>query len=122
MTLCCSYNLGNNNIKNYLRELNVSLGIYSSQYEHFIVMGDFNVEVENRDTAEFCKNYNLKSLIQVPKCCKSPKNPSCIDLIWNFQSVLYNRNCSFPFSQNDCNRYGTILPKTKAKSHTLQKP
>ena len=61
--------------------MSVSLDIYSSQYEHFIVMEDFNVEVENRDMEEFCKNYNLKSLIRVPTCYKTPKKLSCINLI-----------------------------------------
>ena len=44
-------------------------------------MEDFNVEVDNRDMEEFCKNYNLKSLIRVPGCYKNPNNPLCIDLI-----------------------------------------
>ena len=51
--LCCSYNPDSNNIKNHLSALSVSLDICSSQYEHFIVMGDFNVEVGNRDMEEF---------------------------------------------------------------------
>ena len=52
--LCCSYNTDSNNIKNHFLALSVSLDIYSSKYERFIVMGDFNVEVENRDMKEFC--------------------------------------------------------------------
>ena len=64
--LCCSYN--------HLSTLRVSLNIYSSQYKHFVVVGDFNEEAENRDMEEFCKNYNLKSLIRVPTCYKTPKN------------------------------------------------
>ena len=41
----------------------MNLDIYSSQYESFINLGNFNMEVENRDMERFCKNYNLKSLI-----------------------------------------------------------
>ena len=52
--VCCSYNTESNNIKNHFSALSVSLDIYSSKYERFIVMGDFNVEVENRDMKEFC--------------------------------------------------------------------
>ena len=73
--LCCSYNPETNNIKNHLPALSLSLDISSSQYEHFIVLGDVNVEVENRDMEEFCKNYNQKSLIRVPTCYKNPKKP-----------------------------------------------
>ena len=39
--LCSSYNPNSNNIKNHLSALSVSLDIYTSQYEHFVVMGDF---------------------------------------------------------------------------------
>ena len=69
--LFCSYNSDSNNIKNHLSRLSMSSDAYSSQYEHFIVLGDFNVEVKNRDMEEFCKNYNLKSsssnMLQKPK-------------------------------------------------------
>ena len=61
--LCCSYNPDSNNIKNQLSAIFVNLDIYSSQYESFINLGNFNMEVENRDMEGFCKNYNLKSLI-----------------------------------------------------------
>ena len=73
--LCCSYNPDSNNIKNHLSALSVSLDIYSSQYEHFVVIRDFDVEVENRDMEELCQNYNLESLIRVPTCYRNPKKP-----------------------------------------------
>lgn len=57
-----SYNPDSNKIKNHLSVLSVSLDVYSSEHEHFIVLRDFNVEVENKDMEEFCKNSNLKSL------------------------------------------------------------
>ena len=34
-------------------------------------MGDFNVEVDNRNVEEFRKNYNVKSLIRVPTFAKT---------------------------------------------------
>ena len=30
---------------------------------------------------EFCQTYNLESIVNNPTCLKSPKNPSCIDLV-----------------------------------------
>ena len=60
--LSCSYHPDSKKIKNYFS----ALSIYSSQHEHFIVLGDFNVEVENSDMEEYCKNSNLKSLIRIP--------------------------------------------------------
>ena len=55
----------------------------------FVVLGDFNVCVQDSSMPEFCDTYNLKSLTREPSCYKSPENPSCND------SILTNRLCSF---------------------------
>ena len=46
--LCYSYNPDSSNIKNHLSLLSVSLDINSSQYEYFIVFGDFNVDFNGK--------------------------------------------------------------------------
>ena len=87
--LCCSYNPKKSNIRAHLECLNKRLALHLLKYEHFIVLGDFNVCVEDSSMSEFCDMYNLKSLIREPTCYKNSENPSCIDLI------LTNRPCSF---------------------------
>ena len=47
----------------HLSALRKSLDLYSTQYENFVVLGDFNVEVDSSDMKDFCKSYNLKSLV-----------------------------------------------------------
>ena len=111
MALCCSCNSDSNNIKNHLSALNVILDIYSSQYEHFIVMGDFNVEVENRDMEEFCKNYNLKSLIPVPTCYKSPKNSLYIDLILANSQRSFQSSCTIETGLSNFHRMTITIMK-----------
>ena len=88
-----SYNSKKSNIRAHLECLNKSLALHLLKYEHFLVLGDFSVCVEDSSMSEFCGVYNLKSLIREPTCYKNPENPSCIDLI------LTNRPCSF---QNFC--------------------
>ena len=88
-----SYNSKKSNIRAHLECLNKSLALHLLKYEHFLVLGDFNICVEDSSMPEFCDTYNLKSLIREPTCYKNPENPSCIDLI------LTNRPCSF---QNFC--------------------
>ena len=85
--LSCSYNPDEKgNIKNHLQALSTSLDIYSSQFDHFNILGDFNIEINNSEMKEFCVNYNLKSLIRTLTCYKNPETPSRIDLILtNFQ-------------------------------------
>ena len=37
-----------------------------SKYEHFIVLGAFNVGMDNSDMTVFCDTYDLKCLIKEP--------------------------------------------------------
>ena len=91
--LCCSYNPKKSNIRAHLECLNKSLALHLLKYEHFLVLGDFNICVEYGSMSDFCDTYNLKSLIRQPKCYKNPENPSCIDLIltnipFSFQNLV----------------------------------
>ena len=61
--------------------LSKNLALYSSTYENYIVLGDFNVEVDNNAISSFCDAFDLVSLIREPTCYKNPEKPSCIDLI-----------------------------------------
>ena len=54
-----------------------SLTLYSLTYETYIVIGDFNVEVDDIVISDFCNTFDV---IQ-PKCYKNPEKPLCIDLI-----------------------------------------
>ena len=74
-------------------------------------MGDFNVEVENRDMEEFCKNYNLKSLIRVPTCFKIPRNPSCIDLILTNSQRNFQSSCAIETGLSDFHRMTVTVMK-----------
>ena len=58
-----------------------SLDLHSSKYEKILILGDFNVEIEEANIKSLCENYNLKSLIKQPTCYKNPNKPTCIDLI-----------------------------------------
>ena len=76
----CSYNPHKNMIGNYLRALSEKLDIYCTSYDNFIVLDDFNLEMEEQQIKGFRDNYSLKSFIRQPTCYKSPSNPICIDL------------------------------------------
>ena len=77
----CSYNLHKNNIATHLDRLRESLDTFSSDYEKFIILEDFNVEINENYMKSFCENYDLTNLIKQPTCYKNPTNPTCIDLI-----------------------------------------
>ena len=50
--LSCSSNLDNSNISMHQSALRKNLHLYSTQCENFVILGDFNVEVDNNDMNE----------------------------------------------------------------------
>ena len=46
-----------------------------------LILGDFNVGIDEPQMKSFCETYNLTGLIKHPTCFKNPDNPTCIDLI-----------------------------------------
>ena len=89
----CSYNPHKNIIENHLRAISEKLDIYSTSYGNFIILGDFNIEMEEQQIKDFCDNYGLKSLIRQPTCYKSPSNPTCIDLILTNAPQKFQNTC-----------------------------
>ena len=60
-----------------------------SKYDNFLLLGDFNSEMNDNGMREFSDTYNLKNLITNPTCFKNPSKHSLIDLI------LTNRQRNF---------------------------
>ena len=77
----CSYNPNRNAIGNHLEALNDFLDFDSSSYNNIVILGDFNVGVEEPHMKTFCESYSLRNIIKQPTCYKNPSRPTCIDLI-----------------------------------------
>ena len=54
-----SHNPHMNTIESYLVLLIRSLALYSSTYENYIVIGDFNSDVDNTVMSDFCNTFAL---------------------------------------------------------------
>ena len=87
--LCCSYNPHKNSISTRIDFLERKIDLHSSNYENFILLGDFNSEMTDTNIKDFCNLYLLKGLIEKPPCFKNPENPKTIHLI------LTNKTRSF---------------------------
>ena len=81
MLINCSYNPHKSEIKKHLTALRHSLDSHSSKYDKVLILGDFNVGIEEANMQSFCESYNVKSLIKQSTCYKNPDKPTCIDLI-----------------------------------------
>ena len=119
--LWCTYNANRNNISSHLDLLRKSLDLYSAEYEHFVIVGDFNTKVTQTSMKVFCDSYEFKNLIKDATCCSNPGNPSGIDLI------LTNNPNSFPNSgvietslSDGGYCYENSIWKIKTKYHILQ--
>ena len=81
MLINCSYNPHKSEIKKHLTALRHSLDSHSSKYDKVLILGDFNVGIEEANMQSFCESYNVKNLIKQSTCYKNPDKPTCIDLI-----------------------------------------
>ena len=79
--LSCSYNPNSSSIAGHLEHISKGLDYYSSKYDNFLLLGDYNAQIDNDHVKDFCSTYSLKSLIRQNTCFKSLVNPSGIDLI-----------------------------------------
>ena len=77
----CSYNPNSNAIGSHLEALSDFLDFHSSSYNNIIILGGFNVGVEEPHMKTFCENYSLQNLIKQPTCYKNPSRPTYIHLI-----------------------------------------
>ena len=63
----------------YLEEIGLALDVYSN-YDKFLLAGDFNMEEEETLLSNFLSDYHARNLVKDKTCFKSLENPSCIDL------------------------------------------
>ena len=109
--LCCSYNPNKNNTQFYLENLTKSLALYSPSYENLIILGDFNVSIDNSYMAGFCDIYDLISLIMEPICYKNPENPTCIDLILTNHPLSFQNSCVLETGLSDFHKMTVTIMK-----------
>ena len=88
-------------LNNHIQNISKCLDFYSSKYNNFIVLGNFNAETSNPIISEFCATYNLKNLIKEPTCFKSLKNPTCIDLILTNRPKCFQNSNVFETGLSD---------------------
>ena len=79
---CCVgiYRPPSQNEKYFIDHLSKTLGQLSCQYDKTVLIGDFNLTIDNKSLENFMTTFDLECLIKKPTCFQS-SNPTCIDLI-----------------------------------------
>ena len=70
--ISCSYNPNKSTISRHMEALATKMDLFSSTYEKFIFLGDFNEDMEHSAIKDFCNWYSLTSLISRTICWKHP--------------------------------------------------
>ena len=80
--------------------LSKTLGQLTCQYDKTILIGDFNLTVENNNLENFMRTFDLECLIKKTTCFQS-SNPRCIDLILTNKKELFKNNDVFEAGISD---------------------
>ena len=117
-----SYNPKLSHIKNHLQEIGKGLDYYSSKYENFVVLGEFNAQMSSPHMSEFCALYNFTNLIKEPTCYKNVDKPTPIDHILTtharcFQHFGIYETCLSDFHKLIFTVFENVLCKRKARDN-----
>ena len=78
----------------YFSQVSKALEFYSEKYDNFLLVGDFNFEIEDKPLKDFLINHGLSNIVKDKTCYKNPQNPSCIDLIITNKPLCFqNTKC-----------------------------
>ena len=78
-----------------------------------LMLGDFNVDIDERPMKVFCETYNLTNLMKQPTCYKIPDNSTCIDLIQNNDPRTFKSICVIETASSDFHLMTlTVMRKT----------
>ena len=98
--------------------LKLSLNFFSSSYENFLLLGDFNLSTENPNFKNLLNSFDLESLIKLPTCYKSLSSPTSIDLVLTNKKNFFMKSTTFETRMSDFHKLATtILRKTISKGN-----
>ena len=113
-----NYKPPSQNELSFINEIKLSLNFFSSSYENFLLLGDFNLSTENPNFKNLLNSFDLESLIKIPTCYKSLSSPTSIDLILTNKKNFFMKSTTFETGMSDFHKLTTtILRKTISKGN-----
>ena len=86
---------------------------FSTKYDHFILLGDFNVQENETILSEFLNEHNTKNIVKNKTCFKTIENPSCVDLIMTDKPGSFQHRNVFETGISDHHKLLTRVVKAK---------
>ena len=124
LLLLGTYHSPNQNDEYFFQTIGSALDFYSTFYDKYMLVGDFNTKVNDVVTKQFLEVYGLKCLVHKNTCFKSLNNPSCIDLFLTNCHNSFKHTTVLSSGLSDCHKLvltvmKTMFPKAKTKNfHT----
>ena len=112
------YNPKKQRIFHFLENIGTSLDKFIETFDNLLLIGDFNSEMEEEDTKEFCETYNLVNLIKDSTCFKSVQNPTSIDVILTNKSNSFCNTCTIKTGLSDHHKMTITVLKSYYKKIT----
>ena len=97
---------------NHLDALRKNLYLYCTQYEHLILLLDFNVESEEPCMHSFLEQHGFKNLIAKTTFHKNPEKRSSIDLILTNSLSSFQCSCVIETALSDFHKMTVTVMKT----------
>ena len=104
--------LEHHKLSRHLDMLRKSLYLYSAHYENTILLGDFNVNIDDPNMESFCESHRFKRLIRDPTGFKNTENSSCIDLILTNRPYSFKTSCVIETGLSDSHMMIVLVMKT----------
>ena len=112
------YNPLSQNEEFLISNLSKTINAFSTKYDNILLMGDFNLTIENKHLEELLNLFNVKSPISSPTCFQS-KYSTCIDLILTNQEDLFsNSNTCEVWMYDHHHLVARVLNKKISKGNT----
>ena len=98
------YNPRKENTSYFLSHISNGIDKVLADYEHFLILGDFNSQMSETNMKNFCDIYDLENLIKEPTCFKNPNNPSSIDLMLTNKRNSFCNSIAVETGLSDCHK------------------
>jgi exonuclease III len=95
----------------FFEQVGLALDVYSN-YDKFLLAGDFNTEEEDEALNNFLFERNAKNLVKEKTCFKSMTNPSCIDLFITNSPNSFQHTSTVPVGLSDFHKMAVTVLKT----------
>ena len=100
----------------FFQQIGLALDVYSN-YDKFLLAGDFNMEEGEETLSEFLFEHNARNLVKDKTCFKNPDNPSCIDLFLTNSYQSFQNTTTVATGLSDFHNMAvTVLKTTFPKS------